>query len=344
MLWEARLSPAFWADAVANPQYLFNRLPNVKLPDSATPWSVLTGERARWDKFRVFGADVFEHIPNNEFADVPGIPRGRKLIFVGFSPNLNGFRVFDPETRRYFSTSNVYIYEDFSSRIDALRHHDQRRALLKQKAEQPIVMDDFADSNSTAVRNLFLDPDAPMPAAPSVEAPLPPGLANRGDDVGVDDIRGAAALPELKTGLRRGAAPVAPPRSPLLTGLLDQAAPVASSCQPGSRRGAALVAPPRQPVVDGSREPPVDIPTFASNPSKPGPLSTRAVAAERVKQLAQHDVMLRPVRRLVVGKEQPYTPEDQAFLEFTKVRNIPLLFQAPCPKNASSAAGGRYMK
>jgi hypothetical protein len=137
---------------------------------------------------------------------------------------LNGFRVFDPETRRYFTTANVYIYEDFSSRIDALRHHDQRRALLKQKAEQPIVMDDFADSNSTAVRNLFLDPDAPMPAAPSVEAPLPPGLANRGDDVGVDDIRGAAALPELKTGLRRGAASVAPPRSPLLTGLLDQAA------------------------------------------------------------------------------------------------------------------------
>ena len=84
---------------------------------------------------------------------MPGIPRGRKLIFVGFSPNLNGFRVFDPETRRYFSTANVYINEDFSSRIDALRHHDQRRALLKAKAEQPIIMDDFADTqNSSAVR------------------------------------------------------------------------------------------------------------------------------------------------------------------------------------------------
>ena len=109
MLWEARLSPAFWADAAAYSKFLFNRIPNAKLPDGATPWSALTGERARWDKFRVFGADVFEHIPNNEYADVPGIPRGRKLIFVGFSPNLNGFRVFDPETRRYFSTSNVYI-------------------------------------------------------------------------------------------------------------------------------------------------------------------------------------------------------------------------------------------
>ncbi len=52
--------------------------------------------------------------------------------------------------------------------------------------------------------------------------------------------------------------------------------------------------------------------------------------------------MLRPLRLLAIGKEQLYTPEDQAFLEYAKVRNIPLVFQAPCPKNASSAAGRRY--
>ena len=57
MLWEARLSPAFWADAVAYSQYLYNRIPNAKLPKGETPWSALTGERARWDNFRVFGAD-----------------------------------------------------------------------------------------------------------------------------------------------------------------------------------------------------------------------------------------------------------------------------------------------
>ena len=309
MLWEARLSPAFWADAVAYSQFLFNRIPNAKLPDGATPWSALTGERARWDKFRVFGADVFEHIPNNEYADVPGIPRGRKLIFVGFSPNLNGFRVFDPETRRYFSTSNVYIYEDFSSRIDALRHHDQRRALLKAKAEQPIVMDDFADSNSSAVRNLFLDPDAHLPVAPSFVDIQSPGVTTLGE-IADTRFRGAAAQPELLT--------------------------------TSSRRGAVL-APPRKPKVSNPRLP-VDLPTFATNFSNPGPLTTRAIAAERAKRLAQHDVMLRPLRLLAIGKEQLYTPEDQAFLDFAKARNVPLVFQAPCPKNPSSAAGRRYRK
>ena len=166
MLWEGRLSPAFWADALAYSQFLFNRAPNDHIGSSTTPWTMLTGEKPRWDKLRVFGCDCFEHIPNNEFYKVPGIPRGRRLIFVGFGLDMDGWRCFDPETRRYFSTGNLYFNEDFSSRVDALRHHDQRRALLKRDAEQPDIMDDFADPNSDAVRSLYLDPDSSLPPHP----------------------------------------------------------------------------------------------------------------------------------------------------------------------------------
>ena len=45
----------------------------------------------------------------------------------------------------------LYFNEVFSSRVEALRHHDQRRALLKRDAEQPDIMDDFTDPNSDAV-------------------------------------------------------------------------------------------------------------------------------------------------------------------------------------------------
>jgi hypothetical protein len=60
--------------------------------------------------------------------------------------------------------ANLYFNEDFSARADALRHHDQRRALLKRDLDQPIVMDDFQDPNSSAVRRLYLDPDSPSPS------------------------------------------------------------------------------------------------------------------------------------------------------------------------------------
>ena len=75
------------------------------------------------------------HIPNNDLAKVPGVPKGKKYIFVGFSQNKNGFKVFDPERRTYHTVGNCYFYEDFSSRVDALRHHDQRRALMRRGLE-----------------------------------------------------------------------------------------------------------------------------------------------------------------------------------------------------------------
>ena len=88
------------------------------------------------------------------------------------------YRVFDPESRRYWTTSNLYFYESFHSRIDALRHHDQRRALLKKGIDQPVVMDDFADVNSQSVRNLYLDPDAtPAPDFHSTQPSLADGGA-----------------------------------------------------------------------------------------------------------------------------------------------------------------------
>jgi hypothetical protein len=72
--------------------------------------------------------------------------------------------LFDPETRRFISSVNVYFHENFNERIDALRHHDRRRELLRMGLPQPIILDDFDDPKSTAVRSLYIDPDCPPPA------------------------------------------------------------------------------------------------------------------------------------------------------------------------------------
>jgi hypothetical protein len=61
MLYEARLSPAFWADAAAYSQYIFNRTSNDHIGDT-TPLTVVTTERATWDRFKVFGCDCFENL------------------------------------------------------------------------------------------------------------------------------------------------------------------------------------------------------------------------------------------------------------------------------------------
>ena len=79
----------------------------------------------------MFGCDAYQLIPNDPLAKVPGIMKGRKVIFVGFTDGCNGYRVFDPESRRYSTIENVYFYESFKHRVDSLRHFDRRRKLMK---------------------------------------------------------------------------------------------------------------------------------------------------------------------------------------------------------------------
>ncbi len=124
------MSPAFWADAVLYSQYVYNRMPNSKTGPK-TPHELLTETRARWDKIRVFGSDVYQLIPNDPYRKVPGIIKGRKVIFVGFHSTMLRYKVFDPENRQYMVVNNCYFYEGMGHRIDALRSFDKRRSLMK---------------------------------------------------------------------------------------------------------------------------------------------------------------------------------------------------------------------
>ncbi len=76
----------------------------------------------------------------------------------------------------------------------------------------------------------------------------------------------------------------------------------------------------------------------------PGPLSRRALEAERQRKDALNGVLLRPVRLLAIGKEQSFTSEDKAFLDYSTKVNAPCLFKSPCPKRPSSESGRRYLK
>ena len=209
MLFEPRLSPAFWCDAAGYLVYMMNRTPN-KHTAPTTPYTMYTGKRARWDKFKVFGCDVYEHIANNKYAKVPGLPRGRKCIFVGFDRSKNGWKVFDPETRKYRVVENAYFYENFSHRIDALRHHDKRRELMRNGMEQPIVLNDFegeVDFHMDSVRSIYTSAEPPVldgvfdnaAAAVTADAPILEGASPAA----------AAAVAVADVSTLEGASPVA---------------------------------------------------------------------------------------------------------------------------------------
>ena len=153
-----------------------------------------------------------------------------------------------------------------------------------------------ADSNSQAVRNLFLDPNTPA----RVPTPDPARAA-----------QDAAAEPTGHHSREKS---------------VDRTLPIVSRGPAASSRSA------------------METSTDDEFPTLQGPLSARAVSAEKARQLLQRDVMLRPLRLLAIGKEGDFTPEDQNFLRFVKNSNAPLLYQSPCPKSPSTPSGRRYLR
>ena len=61
-------------------------------------------------------------------------------------------------------TNDVIFYEDMTARQDSLRHFDRRRAILKGKGKQPLIIDDNEISEADrvsieAIRNIYVKPE-----------------------------------------------------------------------------------------------------------------------------------------------------------------------------------------
>ncbi len=74
------------------------------------------------------------------------------------------------------------------------------------------------------------------------------------------------------------------------------------------------------------------------------PLSSRSRRAERARSAVHAHVMLRPLRLTPVKLIVSRTPEDNAFIKFALLHDIPAVFLSPCPKSKDSVSGRRYMK
>jgi hypothetical protein len=191
MLFEARLSPAFWGDCLQYYVFLFNETPQQAL-NGNSPKQLLTGQRPNWNSIRVFGADAYMVIPNDPLAKVPSVVRGQKLIFLGFDDQHSGYKLYDPNERRYIFSRNAWIYEDFTFRNNNLRQYDAQREFLKRKMEPDVQTLDLFDEEAQAYRNLFSP--AEELGRSDRDPQLPPwGLPQRPEQFGVDEDVDAGA-------------------------------------------------------------------------------------------------------------------------------------------------------
>lgn len=92
LLTDANLPNKFWAEAVNTASYLLNRSPSKSI--KSTPEEVWSGKKPNLSHVKVFGCKAYTHIPTQKRKKLD--PRATPSIFVGYSLQTKGYRLYDP--------------------------------------------------------------------------------------------------------------------------------------------------------------------------------------------------------------------------------------------------------
>ncbi|KAD4888558.1 hypothetical protein E3N88_20631 [Mikania micrantha] len=109
MLKQKELPNSFWAEGVATAVYLLNRSPTKSKPNK-TPIEEWGGLKPTVHHLRIFGSIAYSLIPpqNRHKLD----HRSEKCVFVGYSQQSSGYRLYNPITKRFSVQKHVTFDED----------------------------------------------------------------------------------------------------------------------------------------------------------------------------------------------------------------------------------------
>jgi len=111
LLIQSGLPNFFWAEAIMTANFIRNRCSSKSL-DSKTPYEMWHGKRPRMDFFREFGCKVYvlDRISHKEKFD----SKTKSGIFLGYSDQSKGYRIWIPEERKVEIARDVKFMEDAS--------------------------------------------------------------------------------------------------------------------------------------------------------------------------------------------------------------------------------------
>ncbi|KAE8681667.1 GDSL esterase/lipase [Hibiscus syriacus] len=96
----------FWARALVYACHLFNCLPSTAI-GGKTPLGKWFGEPATdYDSLHVFGSTVYYHVKESKLD-----PKAKKVIFIGITSGVKGYRLWCPETKKIIFSRDVTFDE-----------------------------------------------------------------------------------------------------------------------------------------------------------------------------------------------------------------------------------------
>jgi hypothetical protein len=108
MLSGAGLGQEFWAEAVGTTCYLVNKSPSLALDDK-TPQEVGTGKKPSFTHLKVFGYEVYVHVPKENMSKID--KKVEQCIFIGYKDGLKGYKIWNTKKKNVVYSQDVVFRE-----------------------------------------------------------------------------------------------------------------------------------------------------------------------------------------------------------------------------------------
>lgn len=157
LLFDAKLSARFWAEAINTAAHLVNHLP--ASGTGRLPQEIWSGREVNMADLRVFGCKAMAHIPKENRKKFD--EKSTDCIFVGYSDTSKAYRLYDQKKRKIIVSRDVVFFEnhrsnevidtrdlnfdlcfDDSESVESSHHIAERAA---EKAEQPTNEEQTSD-------------------------------------------------------------------------------------------------------------------------------------------------------------------------------------------------------
>lgn len=176
----------FWMEALQCSNYVLNRCPKKALQKyGRTPFEMWTGRKPSVKGFKVFGCLSYALVPQHQRGKLDD--KAVRCIFVGYSSESKGYRLYHPGTQKILTSRDVTFAEEQTFDWSTLRRqpeiysHDVFELLLPQ------------EGGSVATNtNLPLDVDIVGPVADAIQPQNQLGAAGIQPATNVIDPTGAA--------------------------------------------------------------------------------------------------------------------------------------------------------
>ena len=170
-LYHAKLPLYLWAEAVAAIVYLRNRSPTSSFK-GATPYERWHGVKPDVGHLRAWGCNIYMHVPDEKRTKLE--KKAEKGIFVGYPEGSKGYKIFNPETRKFARSRDVKFLESSFGRSDLdtsgtlkvvkssdvnntlqfkLPSHDTESDEETRSDDEEIPVPDPVDFNTRPIRN-----------------------------------------------------------------------------------------------------------------------------------------------------------------------------------------------